>query len=154
VTPAQLPVWLQAFADRARERAAVDAVNAMAHTYQRLVVASMHGPAPSPQGTPPARRTGTLARSIRVSGADGAGSIPLGGVRARATVAPHTVYARIQQTGGTIRVVRAKVLTDGRTFFGKQVTLPGRPYMVMPSQRRAACLKAGKEAALRAVSNG
>lgn len=154
MTPAQLPVWLQGFADRARERAAVDAANAMAHTYQRLVVKSMHGPAPSPPGTPPARRSGTLARSIRVDSADGAGGIAMGGARAKATVAPHTVYARIQQFGGDIHVVRARVLTDGKTFFGKHVHLPARPYFVMPPQRRRACLNAGKEAALRVVNGG
>lgn len=148
MTPAQLPLWLQGFADRARERAATDAANAMALTYQREVVSSMHGPAPSPPGTPPARRSGTLARSVRAEPARGTGT------RATSSVAPHTVYARIQQLGGTIRVVRAKVLTDGKRFFGKQVTLPARPYMVMPADRLARVLKAGKDAALRAVRGG
>lgn len=148
MTPAQLPLWLKGFEDRARERAAADAANAMALTYQREVVASMHGPAPSPPGTPPARRTGTLARSVRPKLATG------GGTRATSSVAPHTVYARIQQLGGIIRVVRARVLTDGKRFYGKQVTLPARPYMTMPADRLARVLKAGKDAALRAVRGG
>jgi hypothetical protein len=148
MTPAQLPLWLQGFADRAKARAAVDAANAMAQTYQGEVVRSMRGPAPSPPGTPPARRTGTLARSVRAEPAIGSGP------RAKSSVAPHTVYARIQQLGGHIHVVRAKVLTDGKTFFGKSVYLPARPYMVMPPARLARVLKAGKDAALRAVARG
>lgn len=147
MTPAELPAYLQAMTARIREDGARDAANAMAFTYQADVVRSMHGPAPSPPGTPPARRTGTLARSVRTNPAVG------GGTRAVSRVAPHTVYARIQQLGGTIRVVRAKVLTDGKTFFGTQVTLPARPYMVMTAARRAKVHRAAVNA-IKALING
>jgi hypothetical protein len=43
--------------------------------------------------------------------------------------------------------VRAKVLTDGKSFFGKHVHLPARPYMVMTAERRTLC----HDAAVRAV---
>lgn len=141
VTPGELPARLRAIADEARSRAAVDAANAMAQTYQREVVQSMHGGGPSAPGTPPARRSGTLARSVRAKPASG------GGGRATSSVSPHTVYARIQQKGGDIHVVRAKVLTDGKQFFGKHVHLPARPYMTMSGDRRQRV----HDAAVRAV---
>jgi hypothetical protein len=52
-----------------------------------------------------------------------------GGPVAVAVVSPHTVYAEFRETGGTIRVKRAKVLTDGSRFFGKQVTQAGSHYV-------------------------
>lgn len=130
MTPEQLPIRLARLAGDVRARAAVDAANGMAQAYQGEVVRSMHGGGPSAPGTPPARRTGTLARSVRAKPATG------GGARATSSVSPHTVYARIQQLGGDIHVVRAKVLTDGKQFFGKHVHLPARPYMTMSSDRR------------------
>lgn len=148
MTPAELPGYLTRMRDRVRELAARDAANAMAMTYQRSVVASMHGPAPSPPGTPPARRTGTLARSVRTQPAAG------GGARATSSVAPHTVYARIQQLGGDIHVVRARVLTDGKHFFGKHVCLPPRPYMVMNGERRTECHDAAVRAVERVIAGG
>jgi hypothetical protein len=134
VTPAELAARLARLDDEIKARAAKAAADAMALTAQRQIVKSMHGPAPSPPGTPPARRTGTLARSLRVEPA-------AAGVRATARLAPHTVYARIQQLGGDIHVVRAKVLTDGKRFFGTHVRLPARPYMKVGDKaelRRAA----------------
>jgi phage gpG-like protein len=147
VTPAELPAYLQRLADRAQRDAPVAAADAMAQTYQGSVVRSMKGGGPSVPGTPPARRTGTLARSVRAEPATG------GGGRATSSVAPHTVYARIQQLGGDIHVVRAKVLTDGKRFYGKHVHLPARPYMVMNARRLTAVRKAGRAAVLR-VLNG
>jgi len=135
VTVSELPAYLADAARRAGERAPAAAANAMAFAYQGYVVRSMKGPAPSPPGTPPARRTGTLARSVRPVPA-----VPSGAYRATATVAPHTVYARVQQAGG---VIRAKhTLADGRpgylrftvggtVRFRHHVTLPPRPYMVL-----------------------
>lgn len=142
MTPEQLPARLQRIADRARREAPIAAADAMAQTYQREVVHSMVGPAPSPRGTPPARRTGTLARSVRAEPAQ-----PDGDGAAKSSVAPHTVYARMQQMGGRIHVVRARVLTDGKQFFGKQVRLPKRPYMTMDGGRRQRV----HDAAVRAV---
>lgn len=144
MTPDELPAWLLEHADRARP-AVRDAATAMGQQFQRDVVRSMHGPAPSPPGTPPARRSGTLARSVRPT------KVRMSGFRATVSVAPHTVYARIQQKGGTIRVKRAKVLTDGKTFFGTQVTLLARPYMDVTGQRAQAAFRAGKAAFFRAM---
>ena len=140
MTPEQLPGRLRRLAGDVRARAALDAADAMAQAYQRSVVKSMRGPSPSPPGTPPARRTGTLARSVRAEPASG------GGGRATSSVAPHTVYARIQQKGGDIYPVRAKVLRwkEGRkTRFARHVHLPKRPYMVMTPARREEIRRAG-----------
>ena len=129
---AELPGVLRAIQDRAA-RAAPDAANAMAHAYQRhLVMVTLrrythppHTKTPSPPGQPPALVTGTLRRSVRVDPAHGL-------VVATARVAPHTVYARIQELGGGIYPVRAKFLRwteDGVTHYSKHVRLPARPYM-------------------------
>ncbi len=141
ITVAELPVYWALLADRLKAQAPRDAANAMAHAYQRIVVDSMHGPAPSPPGTPPARRSGTLARSVRAEPA-----IPTGAYSAMSSVAPHTAYARIQHAGGHIHIVRAKVLTDGTTFFGTHVYLPPRPYMVVGPAARTACHDAARRA--------
>jgi phage gpG-like protein len=141
MTPLELPAYLRSIAQRAESRVPVNAANAMAQTYQSSVVRSMGGSAPSAPGTPPARRTGTLARSVRAEPA-----VPSGPGRATSSVAPHTVYARIQQLGGDIHVKRARVLTDGKHFYGKHVHLPARPYMVMTDERRTQCHNAAKTA--------
>lgn len=148
MTPAELPGYLSRLRDRVKADGARAAANAMGFAYQRGVVKSMHGPSPSAPGTPPARRSGTLARSVRVEPATG------GGARATSSCAPHTVYARIQQQGGDIHVVRAKVLTDGKTFFGKHVHLPARPYMVMTSERRTQCHDAAVAAVRSVIAGG
>jgi hypothetical protein len=149
VTPAELPAYLRRLAAEVKERAALDAADAMAQTYQSAVVRSMKGPSPSAPGTPPARRSGTLARSVRAEPAKGSGG------RATSSVAPHTVYARIQQAGGDIYPVRAKVLRwkagsqggKARYAYAKHVYLPPRPYMVMTGSRRSDC----RDAAIAAV---
>jgi phage gpG-like protein len=155
MTPAELPAYLRRMKDRVSTEAPVAAANAMAQTYQGEVVRSMHGSAPSPPGTPPARRTGTLARSVRAEPA-----VPAGAGRAKSSVAPHTVYARIQQLGGDIYPVRAKALHWGGTPFGplrkgqkrkpgvfaKHVHLPARPYMVMTPATRQKVHDAAKRA--------
>lgn len=143
--PADLPRYLRRIAAETRDRGALDAADAMAQTYQASVVRSMTGPSPSPPGTPPARRTGTLARSVRPEPAVLAGA-GLG----KSSVAPHVVYGRIQQKGGTIVPVRAKALRwkeAGRTRYAARVVLPTRPYMVMTAARRQEC----RDAAVRAV---
>lgn len=147
MTPLELPAYLRSIAQRAESKVPVNAANAMAQTYQSSVVRSMTGSAPSAPGTPPARRTGTLARSVRAEPA-----VPSGAGRATSSVAPHTVYARIQQLGGTIHVKRARVLTDGKHFYGKQVTLPARPYMVMTDERRTECHNAAATAITGVIS--
>jgi phage gpG-like protein len=146
VKPSDLPGYLGTFARDVLARAAVDAADAMAQSYQSSVVRSMKGPSPSSPGTPPARRTGTLARSVRAEPATASGA-----GRASSSVAPHTVYARIQQLGGDIHIVRAQVLTDGKTFFGTHVRLPARPYMTMDGTRRNACHRAAVAAVQRVI---
>ena len=124
----------------------------MGQAYQREVVQSMGGASPSPPGTPPARVTGTLARSIRVAPAQ-----PDGDYAAQNSVAPHTVYARIQQLGGDIypRHMTASgrlgyLRWEGKdgAHFSQHVYLPPRPYMVMTPEARTAC----HDAAVNAVS--
>lgn len=51
------------------------------------------------------------------------------GVFATARAGPHAIYARFRNEGGTIHVRRAKVLTDGASFFGRSVTQQGSRYM-------------------------
>jgi phage gpG-like protein len=97
LTVAQLPGYLRKVADDLKAEAPVRAVHAMGDAYTRVVVASMKGSSPSAPGTPPARRTGTLARSIRTGATTRSGPYI-----ATISVAPHTVYARIQQLGGDI----------------------------------------------------
>lgn len=149
MTPAELPARLRRLARDVRDRAAADAADAMAQAFQVSVVRSMKGPAPSPPGSPPARRTGTLARSVRPEPA-----VLAGPGRATSSVAPHTVYARIQQLGGTIVPVRAKVLhweEGGAHHYARKVRLPARPYMFMDDERRRQCRSAAIAAVKRVV---
>lgn len=153
LTVFELPGYLRETAQRIGARAPIAAANGMANAYQGYVVRSMRGPAPSPPGRPPARRSGTLARSVRPEPAVSAGAY-----RARSSVAPHTVYARIQNEGGVIwakhtlagRGLAAGVagpqrVSDlgylrfqigGVVHYRRSVTLPPRPYMVMTSEAR------------------
>lgn len=92
-------------------------------------------------------RSGRLRRSIRskVSG---------GGLHAVAEVAPHTVYAAIQNYGGTIRVkhtfttktgkVLPGFLSDGSAFFGRSVTIIGQDYWTLAGKEAAIGQAAGK----------
>jgi phage gpG-like protein len=74
------------------------------------------------RGEPPAWITGELARSVWTTRGVTTGTY------ATASVAPHTVYARIQELGGTIRARRVRYLHWGTTFV-KHVDIPERPYM-------------------------
>jgi Bacteriophage HK97-gp10, putative tail-component len=67
--------------------------------------------------------SGALRASERVWRVSG------GGAHAEAIVGPNIIYARFRNDGGTIRVRRAKVLTDGTRFFGRSVTQHGAHYM-------------------------
>lgn len=160
MTPAELPDALRRLAADVKVQAALAAADAMAQAYQRSVVKSMRGPSPSAPGTPPGRRTGTLARSVRPEPARLTGD-----GKAASSVAPHAVYARIQQLGGDIYPVRAKALRwKVKTFgplnkgakrtnyvYAKHVYLPPRPYMVMDDQRRQECRAAAVKAVERVV---
>lgn len=72
------------------------------------------------------RQRGQLRNSIRVESQ----TTPTGAV---AEIGPHTVYARIQEYGGTIYPRRANMLhwvdENGQDHFAKSVTIPARPYL-------------------------
>jgi phage gpG-like protein len=151
LTVAQLPGYLRKIADELRERAPIEAARAMGNAYIPVVVNSMRGPAPSPPGTPPARRSGTLARSIRRGPGHSTGPYSY-----TVFVAPHTVYARIQQLGGHIRPKHTTAggrlgylrwEDKGGVHYSQHVYLPKRPYMVMSEQARTACHDAAAAAA-------
>jgi phage gpG-like protein len=149
MTPAELPAYLRRLGRDVRDRGALDAADAMAQAYQRSVVLSMKGPSPSPPGTPPARRTGRLAGSVKPKAA-----VLVGDGRAESSVAPHMVYARIQQNGGVIVPVRAKALRwkdKNGVHFARKVKLPARPYMVMTDERRREVRSAAVAAVERVV---
>jgi len=68
------------------------------------------------------RNTGGLKNSVTTV-ADGS--------KPEARVEVRKVYARIQEYGGTIKPVRARLLhwvEDGQDIFARSVTLPARPY--------------------------
>jgi hypothetical protein len=53
-----------------------------------------------------------------------------GGTHATAHVSTHLgLYASFRNDGGTIRVKHARVLSDGKSFFGKEVTQKGSGYL-------------------------
>ena len=164
ITVAQLPGYLRRIAADLQAEAPIRAAHAMADAYTRVVVESMHGDSPSPPGTPPARVTGTLARSIRRGGGHATGPYSF-----MVSVAPHTVYARIQQLGGHIyprHTLRAgpreansayspvaygelgflRWEDKGGVHFSRHVYLPKRPYMVMSEQARTECHDAAAQA--------
>ena len=123
---------------------------AMAETYRDRVKANLrhyeHAPftkTPSPEGGFPAWIGGDLARSVWIT--PGLSS----GMRATASVAPHTIYARLQELGGNIHAKNRKFLMWKTTYptnvtnfakslreggglylnFAKSVHIPERPYM-------------------------
>jgi Bacteriophage HK97-gp10, putative tail-component len=150
VTPAELPAYLEAIAQRAKDAAEPAAVG-MAAAYRDRVAnvtlrATSHGmfsKTPAVPGQPPAWVTGALSRSVTMTPG------PSGDDTGRASVAPHTVYARIQEYGGVVHAKNRKFLmfrTDYPTSvtnfvksareggglylnFAKSVTLPERSYM-------------------------
>lgn len=150
MSPEELPALLTAIRDRAAE-AAPPVAMAMADTFgEHLRDVTLnrysHPPfskTPAPEGQPPARISGDLARSVR------AAPLPGSGMVAHAEAGPHTIYARLQQEGGDIFVRRRRYLkwltdypTDATAFwksereggglflnFAKSVHIPARPYM-------------------------
>lgn len=168
ITVAQLPAYWRRIEDRVRDHAALDAANAMAGAFQGKVVRSLSGGSPSAPGSPPGRRSGTLARSVRPEEA-----VSSGAYSAESSVAPHTVYAQIQQAGGVIwakhtlpgRALPAgtegplrvsdlgylRFTIGGITRYARSVTLPARPYMVMDGDARALVRRAAIGSAARLV---
>lgn len=69
--------------------------------------------------------TGGLAGSITVN-------IKGGGTKAEAEIGPTKVYGRIQELGGVIVPIHAKLLhwvKDGIEYFAHAVHIPARPYL-------------------------
>lgn len=69
--------------------------------------------------------TGGLAGSIMVETSGGGTSV-------EARVGPTKVYGRIQELGGVIKPVTAKMLhwvKEGVDYFANSVTIPARPYL-------------------------
>ena len=100
-------------------------------------------------------RSGALRRSIRLHGGGG-------GLRSTSSAAPHTVYAAIQNFGGTIRVKHTYTtkggktlpgfLADGSTFFGRSVVIPGQNYWNLDGKGGA--IIAAAEQAIARVAGG
>lgn len=100
-------------------------------------------------------RSGALRRSIRLHGGGG-------GLRSTSSAAPHTVYAAIQNYGGTIRVkhtyttkhgkVLPGFLSDGSAFFGRSVVIPGQGYWTLAG--KGAAIIAAAEQAIARVAGG
>jgi hypothetical protein len=135
-------VHLTSRARRAPEGARA-AADAMAQEYVRGISENelrryTHSPGTSttsPAGEPPALVTGTLRRSIRITPATG------GPERWTSSVRPTVVYARIQELGGDINPIRARLLKfriDGHWYSKKKVHLPPRPYMRPAKHRMSA----------------
>ena len=103
-----------------RGKAAVAAVQAGGYQVMNFARLNIHS-------TFSKHQTGGLSNSISVE----AKAVGKG---AEATIAPHKVYARIQELGGTIRPKSAARLAwrdpdSGKWCTAKQVTLPPRPYL-------------------------
>lgn len=109
--------------DAIRERlhaATPKIVSEGAEYVQREAQNNMGGPGPKVI-------TGALKRSITLTEPTQSGK------GWKAQVAPHVVYGRIQELGGTIVPKRARMLSwvggDGVRRFARSVTLPPRPYL-------------------------
>jgi hypothetical protein len=132
MTPGEVPGLLQAIQDRAAT-AAPGAVMAIADRYHQLVIMELtrrsHAPGSwtnSPPGDPPAWITGELAGSVTTRRGI------MGGTYATASVAPHTIYAGVQEWGDVIRARRVHFMhwvNDRGSWFKKVVDIPERPYM-------------------------
>lgn len=81
-------------------------------------------------------RSGALRASERVWRVWGSGPT------AEAIVGPNIIYDRFRNDGGTISVRRAKVLTDGVSFFGRHVTQHGAHYMEAAQAESASTIPA------------
>jgi hypothetical protein len=134
ITLEELPGVLKALRDRAAT-AAPPTVMVIGQTYQRhlqkvtlrrsFAAVGQFG-SPAAPGSPPAWRTGALARSVVT--AAGASS----GLTATASVGPHVIYARVQDEGAVNRPTHARYMhwvNSGGSWYLKRVRIPPRPYM-------------------------
>lgn len=94
------------------------------------------------------KKTGTLARSITVHTT----STPRS---AEAEIGTNLEYARIQELGGTVRPVHARLLhwvdDSGDDIFARSVTIPARPYLRPAFDENQAAAAAAIGRVLRAV---
>ncbi len=102
---------LRKVADRAESELALEACRMGAREY--LAVLQEETPV----------RSGALRASEHVWRVSGSGE------SASAILGPDIVYDKFRNDGGTIHVRRARVLTDGVSFFGRHVTQRGSHYM-------------------------
>lgn len=159
----ELPLRLRGIADALKTRAAKAAADAMAQEFHTELTDVTLRQSTHPRGTvttaapgqPPALVSGTLRRSARIVPA------PEGEARATASVRVGTVYARIQELGGTVTAKRTKYLRfqypKGSWHSVRSVHLPARPYMAPTRARLVAQgrLRArGKQAATDVIRGG
>ena len=103
---------------RATRLATAHAAHLAEEAIKQILTTSSHPkgtPTPSNPGDPPSLVTGTLRRSIKVTG-----PVPAGFGRWLAEIGPTAVYGRVQELGGTA---------------GRGSELPPRPY-VQPAYER------------------
>ena len=155
-----LPLFLGRIEKGLQAKGAAAAANAMALEFHRELVGvtlkkSSHKagtPTPAAPGSPPALVSGTLRRSAQVVPAVAVGP------RAAASVRVSVIYARIQEKGGVVKAVRAKVLANKRTgqVFGPIARIPARPYMrpTLTALRLSGRLQARAAEAVAAVARG
>ncbi len=127
-----VPLLLKAIQGRAAT-AAPDTVMAIANTYKSFVTQQLTRRSHplgswtnSPAGEPPSFITGELQASVWTTRGITTG------VYATASVAPHTVYAGVQEWGAIIFARRAHFMhwvNDRGSWFKKMVDIPARPYM-------------------------
>lgn len=130
--PSEVPGLLDGIANRA-EAAASPAVLAMSRTFQRAVKRNLSlrtRPADAfrpkeEKGQFPALRSGQLRRSVRVAGGGGGGPVAV------ASVAPHMIYAAVQEYGRVIDAHSSNYMHffSGGEWFLKTVSVGENPYM-------------------------
>jgi hypothetical protein len=83
-------------------------------------------PTPSPKGSPPAKISGDLARSVQRTP-----TVLLAPGIASSTYGPTVIYGTVQEFGMPISVKRKQVLANVATgqIFGTSVVIPPRPFM-------------------------
>jgi len=126
----ELPGYLAEISGRVSS-AAKPVVMAMAERYEREVKRNLSKTShprftrtPSPPGGFPSLMTGRLRRSVLAAGPYGGGGI------AMAEVAPHTIYAGVQEYGHTMHGRPLMHFYNmGRWWSLETVHVPSRPYM-------------------------
>jgi hypothetical protein len=130
---ADVAARLRVLADRAARPAPVAAATAAGRAGETLVklvlTKNTHAagtPTPSPKGSPPAKISGDLARSVQRTP-----TIALGVGVAETTYGPTVIYGTVQEFGMPISVKRKQVLANAATgqIFGTHVVIPPRPFM-------------------------